>query len=116
MDERTLRLLKYHMRVDDIADPAAEGYYEFLYEGCKQEVLHYINRTEDEVVALAGGEFPSDLLSVIFALCADKDNNREASSAQSLGSVPVYQAILKHWEKLSDRTEQDGSEGEEDSL
>ncbi len=102
MDEKTLRLLKRHLRADDCQSEVEDEYLEFLWNVGKEHVHDYIGRTEEEVTMLNSGEYPCTLMNAAFEVASHIYENPGAT-AQSYSPTAAYLNAVKRWEKLSDR-------------
>lgn len=95
----SLALFKKHVRADDFADD--DVYLEHLLKTAEESVITATNRTEQELTAGNGGEFPTPLRHAVMMLAAHWYNQRESVSGVQMYQVPdSLQALVKPYRKL----------------
>ena len=99
----SLALFKKHVRADDFADD--DSYLEHLLNTAEDAVITATRRTEQELTALNGGEFPAPLTHAVMMLAAHWYNQRESVSSVQMHEVPdALQALIKPFRKLAEDT------------
>lgn len=94
-----LELFKKHVRADDFADD--DAYLQHLLDAAEVSVTTATNRTEDELKAIGGGEFPKPIVHAIMMAAAHWYNQRESVSTQQMHQVPdSLSALIKPYRKL----------------
>ena len=95
----SLALFKKHVRADDFADDAS--YLEHLLNTAEESIITATRRTERELTALNGGEFPAPLIHAVMMLAAHWYNQRESVSSVQMHEVPdALQSLVKPYRKL----------------
>ncbi len=95
----SLALFKKHVRADDFADD--DSYLEHLLNTAEDAVITATRRTERELTALNGGEFPAPLTHAMMMLAAHWYNQRESVSSVQMHEVPdALQSLVKPYRKL----------------
>lgn len=96
----SLALFKKHVRADDFADD--DEYLEHLLATAEVTVSRATNRTEEELKAEGGGEYPKPLAHAVMMLAAHWYNQRESASSTQMHEVPdALQALVKPYRKLA---------------
>lgn len=97
----SLELFKQHVRADDFVDD--DEYLQSLLDDAEVTVINSTNRTEDELIAEAGGVFPAPLKRAILMLGGHWYNQREAVSTAQMHEVPYsLQSLIKPYRKLAE--------------
>lgn len=104
MTPADLQLLKRHCRIDDYSDAVEDSYLEHLYSAAVAILLAETNRSESDVQA--EGDYPTDFKHAAFMVAAHLHDNPESTSPASYVTDPYVSAVIKKYEKLSDRTEE----------
>ena len=94
-----LTLFKQHVKADDFAND--DTYLQHLLKSATNHVIRATNRTEAELTAMGGGEFPAELQQAIMMIGAHWYNQRESDSTAQMHEVPdSLQALIKPFRKL----------------
>ena len=94
-----LTLFKQHVKADDFADD--DTYLQHLLKTATNHVIRATRRTEAELTAMGGGEFPAELQQAIMMIGAHWYNQRESDSTAQMHEVPdSLQALIKPFRKL----------------
>ena len=97
----SLELFKKHVRADDFnADD--EQLQQYL-DAAEQQVIMATNRTEDELVEMGGGVFPSMLVQAVLLVAAAWYATPENTAGVRYHEVPYgATALIKPFRKLAD--------------
>lgn len=94
-----LTLFKQHVRADDFADD--DEYLQHLLGVAEETVIAATNRTEDELKAIGGGNWPKRLTHAVMMVAAHWYNQRESVSTTQMHEVPdSLQALIKPLRKF----------------
>lgn len=96
-----LALFKKHVRADDFADD--DQYLVQILNAAEIAVIIATNRSEEELISMGCGSFPTPLVQAIMMLGAHWYNQRESVSTAQMHGVPdSLQALVKPYRKLAE--------------
>ena len=95
-----LALFKGHVRADDFAGD--DDYLTHLLSAAEAWALKAVNREEDEMLRLGGGELPADYVQGVMLVAAHWYNMREGGGGGAMAEVPyTISAIFKPYTRLT---------------
>lgn len=99
MDIIGFELFKKHVRVDDLDDD--DDKLRLALDAAQSAVIRYTGRTEEELAAMGGGEFPSELRSAVVMWGAHLYKEGEGVSGVAMHEIPyTISALIKPFVKL----------------
>lgn len=95
----SLELVKKAVRADDFADD--DDYLAFLTESAEEFIIRTTNRTDDELLAMGGGELPRPLVQAVMLTVGHWYNQREDASGVQMHSIPMgVTALVSQYTRL----------------
>ena len=99
----TLDNLKRNVYADDL--DYDDELLDNILSSAIDHVINYTQRSEEDLIALGGGQWPPSLGWAVIALASHWYNQREAVSQGTMARVPAhYEAALRPFRKLGKTT------------